>query len=188
MTRPSVALLSALVAASLSGCAVPGDYRPELLYAPPPQSYALASGDRLRVIVYGQDALSNSYAVDGSGRISMPLIGSVPVRGRDPAAVEREIAARLRDGFVRDPRVSVEVEAFRPFFVLGEVTTAGQYPYVEGMTARTAVAIAGGFSPRGYQGGVDLTRVVDGQPLTGRVPLDTLLRPGDTIMVRERIF
>jgi polysaccharide biosynthesis/export protein len=72
--------------------------------------------------------------------------------------------------------------------VLGEVAAGGQFPYVEGMTARTAVAIAGGFSPRGYQGGVDLTRVVDGRPVTGRVPLDTLLRPGDTIMVRERIF
>jgi len=177
-----------MAAALLSGCAMPGDYRPELIEAGPPDYYALAAGDRLRVLVYGQDSLSNTYAVDGSGRISMPLIGTVPVLGRGPAAVEGEIAARLREGFVRDPRVSVEVEAFRPFFVLGEVAAAGQFPYVEGMTARTAVAIAGGFSPRGYQGGVDLTRVVDGRPVTGRVPLDTLLRPGDTIMVRERIF
>jgi polysaccharide export outer membrane protein len=177
------------MSALLSGCAAPGDYRPELLAPPPPESrYTLAAGDRVRVIVFGQDALSNSYAVDGSGRISMPLIGSVPVYDRDPASVEREIAERLRAGFVRDPRVSVEVEAFRPFFVLGEVNTAGQYPYVEGMTARTAIAIAGGFNPRGYQGGVDLTRIIDGQPLTGRVPLDTMVRPGDTIMVRERIF
>jgi polysaccharide export outer membrane protein len=82
----------------------------------------------------------------------------------------------------------VEVEAFRPFFVLGEVQSAGQFPYVEGMTARTAVAIAGGFSARGYQDAADLTRVVDGEPVTGRVPLDTLLRPGDTVTVRERIF
>jgi polysaccharide export outer membrane protein len=172
----------------LSSCAIPGDYRPELEYAPPLDHYPLAAGDRLRVIVFGQDSLSNSYAVDGSGRISMPLIGSIPVYGRDPHTVEREIAARLRAGFVRDPRVSVEVEAFRPFFVLGEVTNAGQYPYVEGMTVRTAVAIAGGFNPRGYQGGVDLTRVISGEPITGRVPLDTLVRPGDTITVRERIF
>jgi len=176
-----------MAAALLGGCAMPGDYHPELI-ASGPDHYALAAGDRLRVLVYGQDALSNSYAVDGSGRISMPLIGAVPVLGRDPASVEREIATRLREGFVRDPRVSVEVEAFRPFFVLGEVMAAGQFPYVEGMTARTAVAIAGGFSPRGYQGGVDLTRVVDGRPVTGRVPLDALLRPGDTITVRERIF
>ena len=148
----------------------------------------LAAGDRLRVIVYGQDSLSNSYAVDGAGRISMPLIGSVPVMGCDPATVEREIAARLRAGFVREPRVSVQVELFRPFFVLGEVTAAGQFPYVEGMTARTAVAIAGGFNPRGYQDEVDLTRVFQGRPITGRVPMDTVLRPGDTITVRERIF
>jgi polysaccharide export outer membrane protein len=172
----------------LASCAPPGSYRAELYAIAARAPYALAAGDRLRVIVYGQDSLSNSYAVDGAGRISMPLIGSVPVYGKDPAAVEREIAARLRNGFVRDPRVSVEVEAFRPFYVLGEVTTAGQYPYVEGMTAQTAVAIAGGFGPRGYQGGVDLTRIINGQPVTGRVPLDFPVRPGDTIMVRERIF
>jgi len=112
----------------------------------------------------------------------------VPVQGRTVPDVEQEIAARLRNGFVREPRVSVEVEAFRPFFVLGEVTNAGQFPFVEAMTARTAVAIAGGFGPRGYQGAVDLTRVIDGYPVTGRVPLDTPIRPGDTITVRERIF
>ncbi len=180
--------LCMLISAFLASCAVPGDYRPELLAAPPMEHYSLGAGDRLRVIVFGQDSLSNSYTVSGAGRISMSLIGSVQVLGRDPAFVEREIAERLRAGFVRDPRVSVEVEAFRPFFVLGEVTTAGQYPYLEGMNARSAVAIAGGFTPRGYQGGVDLTRIVNGFPITGRVPLETMLRPGDTITVRERIF
>lgn len=172
----------------LSGCAAPGSYRPELFAATVNEPYTLAAGDRLRVIVFGQDALSNTYSVDGAGRIAMPLIGSVPVQGLDPQTVEREIAGRLRNGFVREPRVSVEVEAFRPFFVLGEVTNAGQFPFVDGMTVRTAIAIAGGFSPRGYQGGADITRVVDGYPVTGRVPLDTPVRPGDTITVRERIF
>jgi len=188
MKRCFLALVSLSLAVSLGGCAAPGDYRAELMSTRPGERYALAAGDRLRVIVFGQDSLSNSYAVDGAGRISMPLIGSVPVYNRDPSAVEHEIADRLRAGFVRDPRVSVEVEAFRPFFVLGEVTAAGQFPYVEGMTARTAVAIAGGFTPRGYQGGVDLTRVINGQPVTGRVPMDTPIRPGDTVTVRERIF
>ncbi|MCC3247266.1 polysaccharide export protein [Methylocystis sp. WRRC1] len=177
-----------IVIALLSGCAAPGNYQPELFAATAHEPYTLAAGDRLRVIVFGQDSLSNTYSVDGSGRIAMPLIGSVPVQGRDAQAVEREIAARLRNGFIREPRVSVEVEAFRPFFVLGEVTNAGQFPFVDGMTVRTAVAIAGGFSPRGYQGGADITRVIDGYPVTGRVPLDTPVRPGDTITVRERIF
>jgi polysaccharide export outer membrane protein len=176
------------MSALLSSCAAPGAYRPELFAATAYEPYKLAAGDRLRIIVFGQDSLSNTYSVDGMGRIAMPLIGSVPVQGLDPAAAEREIAARLRNGFVREPRVSVEVEAFRPFFVLGEVTNAGQYPFVEGMTARTAIAIAGGFAPRGYQGAVDITRVIDGAPMTGRVPLDTPVRPGDTLTIRERIF
>lgn len=187
--RKALTLATAMMtSAFLSSCAAPGDYRPELFAATADAPYTLAAGDRLRVIVFGQDSLSNNYSVDGAGRIAMPLIGSVPVQGRTVPDVEREIAARLRNGFVREPRVSVEVEAFRPFFVLGEVTNAGQYPYVEAMTARTAVAIAGGFGPRGYQGAVDVTRVIDGYPVTGRVPLDTPIRPGDTVTVRERIF
>lgn len=189
VARKTLALATAIMtSALLSSCAAPGDYRQELFAATANAPYTLAAGDRLRVIVFGQDSLSNSYSVDGAGRIAMPLIGSVPVQGRTVPDVEREIAARLRNGFIREPRVSVEVEAFRPFFVLGEVTTAGQYPFVEGMTARTAVAIAGGFGPRGYQGAVDITRVIDGYPVTGRVPLDTAVRPGDTVTVKERIF
>lgn len=181
-------VLGALAAALLSACAAPGDNRPELYSASAADPYTLAAGDRLRIIVFGQDSLSNAYSVDGDGRISMPLIGSVRVQGRTAQEVERAIAARLADGYLREPRVSVEVEAFRPFFVLGEVTAAGQYPFVDGMTVRTAVAIAGGFGPRGYQSAVDLTRIVDGAPVTGRVPLDAPVRPGDTITVRERIF
>jgi polysaccharide export outer membrane protein len=180
--------IAAGLSAGLSACAVPGESRPELFTASAYQPYTLAAGDRLRVIVFGQDSLSNAYAVDGAGRIAMPLIGSVRVEGLDPPAAERAIATRLRNGYVRDPKVSVEVEAFRPFFVLGEVSNAGQYPFVDAMTVRTAIAIAGGFGPRGYQDAVDLTRVIDGSPVTGRVPLDTPVRPGDTITVRERIF
>ncbi len=172
----------------IAGCAAPGAYRPELFSASANDPYMLAAGDRLRVIVFGQDSLSNTYSVDGAGRIAMPLIGSVPVQGLDAPSVEHEIAGRLRGGYIREPKVSVEVEAFRPFFVLGEVTNAGQYPFVDGMTVQTAIAIAGGFSPRGYQGGADVTRAINGAPLTGRVPLNTPIRPGDTIMVRERIF
>lgn len=150
--------------------------------------YALASGDRLRVIVFGQDGISNSYAVNSSGNISMPLIGSVRAQGLTTAALERAVAAKLRDGFIRDPKVSIEVDSFRPFFVLGEVTTAGQYPYIAGMTVETAVAVAGGFTPRANKYEVDLTRVVSGHPVTASVPVDQPIKPGDTIYVRERFF
>lgn len=150
--------------------------------------YTLASGDRLRVIVFGQDGLSNTYAVNSSGNISMPLIGSVHAQGLTTAALEHSVADRLRNGFIREPKVSIEVDAYRPFFVLGEVTTAGQFPYIAGMTAETAVAVAGGFTPRANKYEVDLTRVVEGHPVTASVPVDQPIKPGDTIFVRERFF
>ena len=150
--------------------------------------YTLASGDRLRVIVFGQDSLSNSYSVDGAGNIAMPLIGLIPAQGRTTQELSHELETHLRNGFLRQPRVSVEVEAYRPFFVLGEVTTAGQYPYVNGMTVQTAVAIAGGYSPRASKSSAELTRVVEGAPATYSVPPTFPVRPGDTITIKERFF
>jgi polysaccharide export outer membrane protein len=176
----------ALVVLSLGGCATHpygADMRASM-DAP----YRLASGDRLRVIVFGQENLTNSFNVDGAGNVAMPLIGSTHVQGLTTREAAASLEARLRGGYLREPKVSVEVEAFRPFFVLGEVTSSGQYPFVNGMTAQTAVAIAGGFSPRGYQAEVDLTRVLDGRPTTATVPITFPIRPGDTITVRERFF
>ena len=180
-------LLVFLAFAALAGCAAPR-YDISALGAAGEQPYRLASGDRLRVIVFGQDSLSNSFSVNGSGNISMPLIGEVRVAGLTTPEVERTVEARLRQGFLREPRASVEVEAYRPFFILGEVTTAGQYPYINGMTVQNAVAVAGGFTPRAVEDSVDVTRWVDGRPLTASAPLWFPVRPGDTITVRERFF
>lgn len=177
-----------LVGALLGGCAAPLTHSAKVFDAQTNAPYTLASGDRLRVIVFGQDSLSNSYAVDGSGHISMPLIGLVPAHGLTAASLERAIEARLRNGFLREPRVAVEVEAYRPFFVLGEVTTAGQYPFINGMTVQNAIAVAGGFSPRASQWSADITRIVEGRPVTASVPLTQQVRPGDTVIVRERFF
>ncbi|MEN5083970.1 polysaccharide biosynthesis/export family protein [Bosea sp. TWI1241] len=152
------------------------------------QPYRLASGDRLRVIVFGQDNLSNVYAVDGSGRIAMPLIGTVDAQGRTTDMLARAIEAKLRGGYLREPKVSVEVDTYRPFFVLGEVTNSGQFPYVNGMTVQTAVAIAGGFTPRGQREQAEITRVMDGRQVTATVPITYPVRPGDTIVIKERWF
>jgi polysaccharide biosynthesis/export protein len=160
----------------------------ELFAASLHEPYTLANGDRLRVIVFGQDSLSNTYTVDSVGHLSMPLIGSVPAQGQTTKGLENQIAARLRGGFLREPKVSVEVEQYRPFFILGEVTTSGQYPYVNGMTVQTAVAIAGGFQPRADRHIAVVTRNINGEAVSGKVPLDTAVRPGDTITVRERFF
>lgn len=150
--------------------------------------YALDAGDRLRVVVFGQDGLTNSYAVDAAGNIDMPLIGAVPARGATTDQLSGRIADKLRDGFIREPHVAVEIESYRPFFILGEVTQPGQYPYVANMTVETAVAIAGGFTPRASRRTVMLDRNYYGHPMRVAVPLTFPLRPGDTINVQERWF
>ena len=156
--------------------------------AEPAGPYRLASGDRLRVIVFGQDNLSNIYAVDGAGRVAMPLIGSVEAQGRTTQQLAQAIEAKLRGGYLREPKVSVEVDTYRPFFVLGEVTFPGQYPYVPNMTVENAIAIAGGFTPRGQRDYAEVTRLMDGQLVTGTVPITYPVRPGDTIVIKERWF
>lgn len=157
--------------------------------APEPEGpYRLDSGDKLRVVVFGQEGLTNSYAVDANGSITLPLIGGVPARGATTAELAGAIGARLRQGFIREPHVAVEIEAYRPFFILGEVMYPGQYPYVAHMTVETAVAIAGGFSPRAYRSQVKITRNIDGMQTRGPAPLATPVQPGDTINVAERWF
>ena len=150
--------------------------------------YRLDAGDRLRIVVYGQEGLTNTYAVDAGGSITMPLIGGVRAKGLSPAELARSITARLKQGYIREPYVAVEIEAYRPFFILGEVTAPGQYPYVPNMTAESAVAIAGGFTPRAQRQDVKLTRAYPAGPVTTTVPLATTLKPGDTILIGERWF
>ena len=151
-------------------------------------AYHLDAGDKLRVVVYGQEGLTNTYAIDAGGSITMPLIGSVPARGRTTAGLAAEISVKLRGGFIRDPSVAVEIESYRPFFILGEVAAPGQYPYVPNMTVESAVAIAGGFSPRARRDSVTVTHT-DASG-TGRfvVPPGTSISPGDTVLVGERWF
>jgi polysaccharide export outer membrane protein len=151
-------------------------------------AYRLDAGDKLRVVVYGQEGLTNTYAIDAGGSITMPLIGAVPARGRTPAGLAAEISGKLRNGYIRDPSVAVEIEAYRPFFILGEVAAPGQYPYVPNMSVESAVAIAGGFSPRARRDSVTLTHTDNAGPSRAVVPLGTPLSPGDTVLVGERWF
>ncbi len=146
--------------------------------------YHLDAGDKLRVVVYGQEGLTNTYAIDAGGSITMPLIGAVAARGKTPARLAADIAAKLRNGYIREPSVAVEIETYRPFFILGEVTAPGQYPYVPNMSVESAVAIAGGFSPRAKRDSVTLTHNASRTV----VPLGTPIGPGDTVLVGERWF
>jgi len=151
-------------------------------------AYRLDAGDKLRVVVYGQEGLTNTYAIDAGGAITMPLIGAVPARGRTPAGLASEITGKLRNGYIRDPSVAVEIESYRPFFILGEVAAPGQYPYVPNMSVESAVAIAGGFSPRALRDRVTLTHADGSGSSRFVVPLGTTLGPGDTVLVGERWF
>jgi polysaccharide biosynthesis/export protein len=160
--------------------------QPAAMQGPPP--YTLDSGDKLRVVVFGQDGLSASYSVDTSGRITMPLIGAVPARGTTTAGLSQAIAAKLKNGFVREPHVAVEVEAYRPFFILGEVTLPGQYPYVPNMTVETAVAIAGGYTPRAFKQRIEVSHQINGLTEKRVVSPTYPVQPGDTVHVAERWF
>jgi polysaccharide export outer membrane protein len=151
-------------------------------------AYHLDAGDKLRVVVYGQEGLTNTYAIDAAGSITMPLIGAVAARGRTPAGLAAEITAKLRNGYIRDPSVAVEIDSYRPFFILGEVQAPGQYPYVPNMTVESAVAIAGGFTPRAKRNMVTVTHTDAGGSGRYVVPMGTSLSPGDTVFVGERWF
>jgi polysaccharide biosynthesis/export protein len=186
MAEPQVIRAPVAAAPVAAPMAVAAPIVPEI---PEPNApYTLDAGDKLRVVVFGQEGLSNSYAVDASGHITMPLIGAVQARARSTESLSRAIAEKLKNGYIREPHVAVEIDAYRPFFILGEVTAPGQYPYVANMTAETAVAIAGGFSPRADKRAVILTRQVDGTSYRGPAPLTFPVRPGDTIVIAERWF
>ncbi len=156
--------------------------------SPRPRAYSLDTGDRLRVFVYGQPNLSRLYMVDQSGIISVPLIGSVRARGLTTTQLEGSIRSRLSQGLVRDPQVTVDVQQNRPFFILGEVRNAGQFPYITGMTVEMAIAIAGGFGERANERKARLTRRSGTYSDVIDVSLDTELEPGDTVYIYERFF
>ena len=148
----------------------------------------LGSGDVIRIIVFGEENLSGQFTVAGNGILSFPLIGDLPAAGKTVEAVRDEIADALRNGYVKDPKVSAEVITFRPYFILGEVARPGQYPYSNHITVVNTVATAGGFTYRANQkfafikpsDGVDEHKV--------RLNDQLLLAPGDTVRIAERYF
>lgn len=154
----------------------------------PGQSYTLGSGDKLRVIVFGEDDLSGQFELDGNGSFSMPLIGQVNAAGLTVSQVEGEIASKLRQGYLRNPSVSVEVLNYRPFYIHGEVKSAGEYPYTNGLTLQNAVAKAGGYSYRANTKTVYIRRANETTERAYNLDQPVEVLPGDTIRVPERFF
>lgn len=176
-----------VIAAAMAGCSGV-DAPPEPAGVVAMTDYRLGSGDALRVIVFGEEQLSGEFRVDGSGKVAMPLIGEVPARDRTARELETDISKRLSQGYVKDAKVSVEVLNHRPFFILGEVRNPGQYQYVNGMTALSAVAMAGGYTYRAKEDFVLITRGSDPQKQLRRAPITTPVMPDDVLRIPERYF
>lgn len=148
------------------------------------KNYRLGAGDKIRVTVFGEPYLSGEFIVNANGTVSLPLIEPVSVTGLTLTESENRIKERLAAGFLGDPKVSVDILSYRPFFIIGEVVNPGSYPYVADMTVLHAVAIAGGFTPRAAKKKIVMQR--DGQEI--RVTNTTPVEPGDIITVKERFF
>ena len=147
--------------------------------------YRLGPGDKVNMKVFGDEALSGAYQMDGRGMFSVPLIGNVEANGLSKGELENTLRTKLRR-YLNDPRVAVEIESYRPFYIIGEVQKPGSYPYVNGMTVINAVAIAGGFTYRAKEDAFAIRRGADRTSVEGRQM--TQVQPGDVIVVRERFF
>lgn len=165
--------------------AVPGKPLPGLSAS---QTYRLGAGDRVRVTVFGEPDLTGEFEISSDGILSFPLVGEVPAGGLSPRELETKLIALLKDGYLVNPRVNAEVINYRPFFILGEVSKPGGYPYVNAMTVVTAVAIAGGYTPRANRREVTIVRTVNQQREELKGTEETPLLPGDIVTVRERFF
>ena len=187
LQRRSAAPAIVTAALSLAACTPGSGLTPVAEYKP--DVYRLGGGDRIRVITFGEEQLTGEFRVDDTGRIALPLLGSVKAEGLTPEQLDGVIADGLtRRKLLRDPSVAVEVVAYRPVFVLGEVAKPGQYPYQPGMTMQTTVAVAGGYTYRGVQDYASVVRSNGGQATEGLVRPSSFVALGDVIKVYERRF
>lgn len=171
----------------LAACAPGRDLPPLAEYRA--QGYRLGGGDQIRIITFGEDQLTGEFRVDDQGRIAVPLLGGIMATGLTPQQLETTVVEGLRKrNLLRDPSVSVEVLAYRPIFVLGEVAKPGQYPYQPGMTVLTSVAIAGGFTYRGVQDYASVIRTTGAEGIEGKAKPSDFVAPGDVVKVFERRF
>jgi protein involved in polysaccharide export with SLBB domain len=183
----------ALVAAAILPIAAACDtldptLQPATSVPPPEPELRLAAGDKLRITVFGEDKLTGDYQVDAGGSVSMPLAGTVPAAGLTKLELERRLSGKLSGGYLKNPKVTVEITSSRPFYILGEVERPGEYPYRAGLNIVSAVAIAGGNTYRASRSKVYIQRSGAGSfeevPMGPNVPI----YPGDVIKVPERYF
>ena len=150
--------------------------------------YRLGAGDMVRIQVYDEEDLYLEARVSDRGTISYPFLGELRVSGETPAQLERQITTALQGDYLINPKVSVDILEYRPFYVNGEVESPGSFPFQPGITVRKAISIAGGFKERASRDKITVIREGDGAQTPVRVNLDMVLRPGDIVTVEESFF
>jgi polysaccharide export outer membrane protein len=185
--RPLLHLFLILFAVSLAGCSSAGSNLPPLPQGTSGSSdtgYRLAPNDKLKITVFGAEDMSGDFAVNDAGNVAMPLIGDIKAAGLTPPQLARAIERRLKDGYMKDPKVSVQANAYRPIYIFGEVTKPGEYPYSSNMSVLNAVALGGGYSYRANQNYVVVSR--GGHEY--KADVTARLQPDDIVRVPERFF
>jgi len=150
-------------------------------------SYRLGIGDKLKITVFGEESLSGAAEVNAAGQVSLPLAGEVPAQGKTLGQFRETVVNRLGDGYLKNPKVTIEITNYRPFYIHGEVKNGGEFAYKTGLRLRDAVAMAGGYTYRAEQSYAVVTRDGTGDvriPANGNV----MLLPGDNVRIPERFF
>lgn len=181
-----IAMAGALMA--LGGCAGQTPLAGSGAAPPPAEAFRLSPGDKIKVATYGEETLTGDFEVSPTGTIAFPLIGEVKAAGLQTDELSKAIEAKLGDGYLFNPKVSVQVASFRPVYVLGEVNKPGEYPYTQGLTIRGAVAKADGFTYRANEKRVFLKRAGEAGEQEYPMTADFAVLPGDTIRFGERYF
>lgn len=150
--------------------------------------YKLGNGDTLRITVFGEPDLSGEFQVDGTGMISLPLIGEIAASGKSVRQVQRAMEELFRSGYLNDPRISAEVINFRPYYILGEVSRPGEYPYSDGLTVLNAIATAEGYTYRANKKVIFVRGADQQEEREVKLTSSTRVQPGDTLRIGERLF
>lgn len=165
----------------------------DVVTPPPPtatidSTYKLSPGDRVFINVFNQPDLSGEFTLDGDGRFSMPLIGTVDARTLTPLELEAELVGRFKPDYLVNPRIFVQVANYRPYYLIGEVASKGAFPYQPGLSYLEAIANAGGFTYRAKTEFVYVIRGEDPEQEEIKLSIDERVEPGDIIRIAERLF
>jgi protein involved in polysaccharide export with SLBB domain len=178
-----ISVIGALMVPDISNAQVPAPNA-----TPVSADYKLGPNDRTRIIVFGQPSLTGEFVLDGNGVLAYPLVGNINARGMTPSQLQQTIAQKLDTDWIKNPSVSVEVSTRRPFYVVGEVQKPGSYPYVTDMNVLNAIATAGGETYRANMHDFWIKRKVNGRVVRVQATQESMLQPGDVVVVRERYF